>query len=128
MRSDVKPRVLDVGQCDLDHGNITRLLKSEFDATVDRARDTAQVSHLLDFYAYDLVLVNRLFDADGSAGQELIDQLKSGEQATTTPVMLVSNFEDAQAAAQQSGAEPGFGKANLESPETIDLLGAYLKQ
>lgn len=125
MDANTKPRVLDVGQCDLDHGNITRMLKAEFDASVDRARDVTQVNHLLDFYEYDLILVNRLFDANGSPGQDLIDELKStGQQA---PIMLVSNFEDAQATAQQSGAVPGFGKASLDAPETVELLGTYLR-
>lgn len=125
MDADRKPRVLDVGQCDLDHANITRLLKTKFDAAVDRARDAAQVNHLVDFYEYDLILVNRLFDADGSPGQDLIDELKStGQQA---PIMLVSNFEDAQATAQQAGAVPGFGKASLDAPETTELLATYLR-
>ncbi|NOX57321.1 MAG: hypothetical protein GXP29_00485 [Planctomycetes bacterium] len=127
MNSDVKPRVLDVGQCDMDHGSITRLLKSEFDATVDRARDVDQVNHLLQFYEYDLILVNRIFDANGDEGQSLIERLKSGEPAVNAPIMLVSNFDDAQATAQQSGAVAGFGKSAIDSPETVELLSAHLK-
>ncbi len=124
--SDAKPRVLDVGQCDLDHSNITRMLKECFDATVDRARDNAQVDHLLDFYEYDLILVNRIFDADASSGQDLISRLKSGDAATETPVMLVSNYEDAQDTALLSGAVKGFGKSALGTEETIKLLSLYL--
>ncbi len=128
MGDNSKHRILDVGQCDLDHGNITRMLKENFDATVDRARDNAQVDHLLDFYDYDLILVNRIFDADGSSGQDLIARLKSGDSATDAPVMLVSNYDDAQATAQESGAVKGFGKANLDAPETTNLLGFFLEK
>ncbi len=126
MGDNSKLRVLDVGQCDLDHGNIKRMLKEKFDVSVDRARDNAQVDHLLDFHDYDLILVNRIFDSDGSSGQDLIARLKSGDNPTEAPVMLVSNYEDAQATAQESGAVKGFGKANLEAPETNELLGFFL--
>lgn len=128
MTDSAKPRVLDVGQCDLDHHNITRLLKDHFGATVDRARDNAQVDHLLDFYDYDLILVNRIFDADAGSGHDLIARLKSGDSPTDTPVMLVSNYEDAQTTALQSGAVKGFGKSALQSAETIDLLGSFLRE
>ena len=42
------------------------------------------------------------------------------------PVMLVSNYPDAQQEAQAAGAVPGFGKAQVSSPETLDLLRTYL--
>ncbi|GJM25341.1 MAG: transcriptional regulator [Phycisphaerae bacterium] len=126
--ADSKPRVLDVGQCDLDHRNITQMLKNEFGAAVDRARDNAQVDHLLDFYDYDLILVNRVFDADASSGHDLISRLKSDESAADTPIMLVSNYDDAQDKAEASGAVKGFGKAALASPETIELLGSFLNR
>ncbi|MFH1110708.1 MAG: hypothetical protein V1790_16145 [Planctomycetota bacterium] len=37
-----KPRVLNVGQCDYDHGNIRRMLSEEFGADVERAADTEE--------------------------------------------------------------------------------------
>ena len=40
--------------------------------------------------------------------------------------MLVSNLEDAQAQAVAAGAQPGFGKAALQKPRTIELLREYL--
>jgi len=42
------------------------------------------------------------------------------------PVMLVSNFADAQAQAVESGALPGFGKAALNAPETLARLKEQL--
>jgi CheY-like chemotaxis protein len=119
-------RVLDVGQCALDHGNISRLLKDQFGATVDRAASYDQVFYMAGFYDYQLVLVNRIFDADGSEGLELIRRLKTDPATRDMPVMMVSNYPDAQAAAQEIGAVPGFGKATLEAPATIELLSRVL--
>lgn len=126
MPADVKPRVLDVGQCNPDHANITRMIKARFDAVVDRAASIDQVMHMVGFYDYDLILVNRLFDADGTEGMELLRQIKADETMRQVPVMLVSNLADAQEAAVDAGAVPGFGKASLDTPETIELLTPFL--
>ena len=42
------------------------------------------------------------------------------------PVMLVSNYEDAQREAVAKGALPGFGKAALGQPHTLARLRAVL--
>ena len=40
-------------------------------------------------------------------------------------MMLVSNFEDAQAEAEAAGALPGFGKTQMYDPRTRErILGA----
>lgn len=119
-------RVLDVGQCDLDHGNIARLLKENFDVTVDRAKSAEQVQYMLGFYDYDLVLVNRVFDADGDEGLTLIQQLKDGDATRGIPVMLVSNYAEAQTEAEALGALAGFGKAQLGEPQTLARIRAAL--
>jgi two-component system, chemotaxis family, chemotaxis protein CheY len=61
----------------------------------------------------DLVLVNRVLDGrfEDESGLKLIERLGGAGPA----VMLVSNFPDAQAAAEQAGALPGFGKRELYS-------------
>jgi hypothetical protein len=41
-------------------------------------------------------------------------------------VMLVSNHEDAQRAAVEAGAVPGFGKAALGHPAMLARMGNYL--
>ena len=64
-------------------------------------------------------LVNRVFDADSASGIDFIKQLKGEEALTQTPVMLVSNYEDAQQLAIEVGAVPGFGKAALGTPPMI---------
>lgn len=113
-------RVLSVGQCDLDHGSISRLLRERYGCEVVRAHTAADARAALAEGAFDLVLVNRVFDADGGSGLGLIAEVRSA------PVMLVSNFAEAQAEAARAGAVPGFGKAALQAAETHERLGRYL--
>lgn len=127
-----KPRVLDVGQCDFDHGNISRVLSSRFGAEVERCHFADEALRAVENKTYHLVLVNRVFDRDAYEGLKLIERLGLGGANGLDfpdhrpPVMLVSNFPDAQAAAVKAGAVQGFGKAALETEETIRILGKYL--
>ena len=75
---------------------------------------------------YDLVLVNRKLAADSSDGVDLLKRVKSDPQLADRPVMLLSNFPEAQEAAVKAGAEPGFGKAQLDRPETVEKLARFL--
>jgi CheY-like chemotaxis protein len=75
---------------------------------------------------YDLVLVNRIFDANGAEGLELVRRLKADERTAQTPVMMVSNYDDAQDAAVAVGAERGFGKDRLNDAETTQRLSSFL--
>jgi len=113
-------RVLSVGQCDLDHGNISRELRERYGCEVVRARTADDALAALKGGGLDLVLVNRVFDADGGSGLALVEQVRG------VPVMLVSNFADAQEQAVAAGAVPGFGKAALTAPQTHERLGKYL--
>ena len=119
-------RVLDVGQCDMDHGSISRLLRQEFAAEVVRVHSADEALAGLRGGGFDLVLVNRVFDHTGEAGLDLIRRAKADEATKAVPVMLVSNFADAQAEAVAAGAAPGFGKAALAEPATRQRLGEYL--
>lgn len=120
-------RVLDVGQCDLDHGNISRLVEEHFNASVDRAHDRTEALAKVTGEAYDLVLVNRLLDRDHSEGLDVIREIKADAKAANVPVMLVSNFEDAQAAAVSEGALQGFGKDSLGTNDTLAILRSALR-
>lgn len=122
-----KPRVLDVGQCSYDHGSISRHLARAYDAEVVRARSAAEALRAVRSGGIDLVLVNRQLDDDGSPGLEVIRQMKADDGLTAVPVMLVSNFAEAQAEAEALGALPGFGKNDLRSaaiPALDRALGA----
>jgi len=121
-----RTRVLDVGNCDPDHGVIRGMLEANFDATVDRVMFVHEALHKLRNQRYDLVLVNRLIFADGSPGLELVHQMKADPALAKTPVMLVSNYGEAQEQAVAAGAVPGFGKAGVGKPETLALIEHYL--
>ena len=121
-----KPKVLDVGNCDLDHGNIADLLRQHFAAEVHRAHSPEEALRALQRESYDLVTVNRLMDRDGSEGLEIIKSIKSDPTLVHTPVMMITNFAEHQSLAEQAGAVPGFGKAAIGDPETIERLAEYL--
>ena len=122
--SEQKPRVLSFGQCGPDHSQITRLLETVAGTGPDSADSVGESIEAARSGGYDLILVNRVFDATGERGLDLIAKLKEDAATRGTPVMLVSNLTDAQEEAEQLGALPGFGKAALAARETEDLLRA----
>lgn len=124
--SAARPCVLDVGNCDPDHGRIRVLLERRFAVAVDRVMFVPEALARLADRTYALVLVNRLIFADGSDGLKLIEAMQADGRLRGTPVMMVSNFPDAQARAVAAGAVPGFGKAALDAPETLARLARYL--
>src|SRR5690606_15944113 len=113
MDTPPRARVLDVGQCGMDHSAIRSLITTRFDADVDRAHSIEEALSAMRKFSYNLVLVNRILDADGREGLELIRQAQADEQLKAIPIMMVSNYADAQAAAIAAGAQPGFGKSQL---------------
>jgi CheY-like chemotaxis protein len=115
-------RVLDVGQCGFDHPRISALLRTQFGAEVVQAHSASDALDRLKKEAFDLVLVNRVFDRTAEEGLDLIRKLKSDPKSSAVPVMLVSNFPESQAEAVAAGAVPGFGKAALEEPATRERL------
>jgi len=118
-------RVLSVGQCGADHGGISWALRA-FDADVTPAATQEQAPQRLRKEAFDLVLVNRVFDADGGSGVDLIRAMKADDALRIMPVMLVSNYADAQQEAVEAGAAPGFGKSALGRPEMRERLRPFL--
>ena len=84
-----EPRVLDVGQCDFDYDNISRMLSEELGADVKRAATSEEAIRAVRAGHYDLVLVNRVLDADGASGLDFIQRLLSTEDRRATPTMMV---------------------------------------
>jgi len=119
-------RVLDIGQCDLDHSQLKRLFEQKFSAQVERAHGWSDAETKLHAANFDLILVNRILDRDGSEGLGIVRALKSDPALAAMPVMLVSNYASAQQAALAAGAEPGFGKSQLQSSETLAKLTKLL--
>jgi CheY-like chemotaxis protein len=119
-------KVISLGQCAADTWSIERLLTTHFDVDVVSLNTAREMLEYLKQSPADLVLVNRIFDRDGGSGLDFITRLKTDKELSRIPVMLVSNYEDAQHQAVTRGALPGFGKAALSHPETLQRLGSVL--
>jgi CheY-like chemotaxis protein len=120
-------RILSVGQCFADHGVISRTLEKAFAAEVVAADDAGEALARLRQEAFDLVLVNRILDRDGSQGLDLIKQITTDDTLNRVPVMLVSNYEDSQQQAVVCGAVAGFGKAALGQPHMLGRVRQILQ-
>ncbi len=121
-----RKRVLDVGQCGPDHRAIASLLAA-LGAEVERAALPGEAMAALEKERFDLVLVNRKIDQDYSEGMELVRMMQANPKTKGIPVMLVSNYPEAQSEAEKAGALPGFGKMSLMQPETKRKLKTVLK-
>ena len=74
----------------------------------------------------DLLMLNRKLDwgfADGD-GMELLRRIK--RERPEQKVMMISNFPEAQQAAESAGALPGFGKREIGSPKVKERILAAL--
>lgn len=121
-------RVLDVGNCGPDHAALRRLIAGTWGAQFDGADQWSDVEARLAEHAYDLILVNRKLDLDYSDGLKIIRRLKADPRFAEIPVMLVSNYPEAQAEAVALGARAGFGKLALADPATRRKLEEVLGQ
>lgn len=119
--------VLSIGQCRPDQAAITHYLTSQFGAKVLTADLASDAWQLLKNQTIDLVLINRKLDADYSDGMQILQQILADKATATLPVMLVSNFAEWQEKAVAMGATHGFGKAELNRPETRRRLSALLE-
>jgi CheY-like chemotaxis protein len=118
--------VLSVGQCYADHSAIAGTLQRHFQAEVVAAGTADEALTLLRQQSFDLVLVNRVLDGDGSLGLAIVEKVRTDKRLCELPIMLVSNYEDAQQQAVEKGALPGFGKASLGQPHMLARLKAVL--
>jgi DNA-binding response OmpR family regulator len=119
-------QVLSVGQCLADSGSLKRTFLHSFGVEVVSADDAAEAISLLHGGDFALVLVNRVFDADGSSGLDLIRSVRGDEALRSVPIMLVSNYPEAQAEAVAAGALPGFGKAVLGQASMLARVAKVL--
>lgn len=117
--------VLSVGQCNPDHSRISAVFEQHFGARVETADSQAEAIRLAEANRYAIILVNRVLDATGSSGLDIIGVLAASE-SSKSPLMLVSNYEDAQTEAIALGAVPGFGKAKLDENSTLEIFRQYL--
>ena len=119
------PNIILVGHCGFDSGSLKSLAQSAVPGcTVTRVNAMAD----LESTDADLLLVNRVLDGrfPTGSGVELIRDLAG--KADTPPMMLVSNYEDAQADAESAGALPGFGKSDVANPATAERIAAAVNK
>lgn len=119
-------KVLSIGQCCADHSSISRLLIQNFQIEIINADNSNEAESLISAGTFSLILVNRIFDTNGESGLAFIEKYCSQQTSTSTPIMLVSNFDDAQKDAVSHGAIPGFGKNALTSSDTMLKLKNFL--
>lgn len=119
-------RVLDVGNCAADHAAIRFLIERGFDATVARAHGERDALAVLRSEPFDLVLVNRLLN-QGGEGMQVISRIKNEPDLASVPMMLVTDYSEHQRAAVEAGAEYGFGKSELQTPQTREKLKRFLE-
>lgn len=116
-----------VGHCSPDSAMLTNFAERAVPgAKLKRVNDDAALEREL--ASFDLLLVNRALDGDfpsvGDAGTG-IDLIRNLAKRGDGPAMvLVSNFADAQQAAVEAGAMPGFGKSELGLPHAGENLRA----
>jgi CheY-like chemotaxis protein len=123
----IEPRkVLSVGQCDPDSAALARFLDRYFRVSIERAALPEEAFERLRCERFDLVLINRKLDADYSDGTEIVRSIKQDSDFARTPVMLVSNHEEAQHEAVELGAEYGFGKLEYADPRVVERLKPFL--
>jgi two-component system, chemotaxis family, chemotaxis protein CheY len=117
-------KIVSLGQCGVDHPAIVRFCREAAGAEVV---GTETIPQTLAVEGADLILVNRILDATGESGLDFIRQFRADPARQATPVVLVSNYADAQREAQALGAMPGFGKSSLNRPESAAALRAALR-
>jgi CheY-like chemotaxis protein len=118
--------VLVVGICDPDHTMIRQMLTDHFDVEVDRVMFVDDAVARMKQRRYRLVLVNRLIFEDGSDGLELLRRARDERLLSDVPIMMISNYSEAQERAVKAGAVPGFGKVAIRDRSTTELLSRHL--
>src|SRR4051812_42850173 len=122
-------KVLLVGHCGADSSYMRMVVKSaDPKAQVVMADDKAELRSVLDAGELDLILFNRAlgYGFDEEEGVDVIRYLKMNYPTLKT--MLVSNYPEAQAAAVEAGALPGFGKREIGSKRVVELLRGALEE
>ena len=115
-------KILLVGHCGPDSSYLKMAVrKAEPAAEIVMADDPRELSNALEA-GVDLVLLNRElgYGFEQPMGVEVIKTLK--QTIPTLKTMLVSNYPDAQQAAEAAGALPGFGKREIGTPRVTKLL------
>jgi CheY-like chemotaxis protein len=120
-------QILSIGQCAADHFRITQTFKEHFAAEVVGADNEEEAKQILEQRKFDLILINRVLDANGASGLAVISVLRQDPANEAMPIMLVSNYTEAQMEAVERGAVKGFGKAALGQPAMLATVRRVLE-
>jgi hypothetical protein len=115
-------KVVLIGHCGPDNSYLRMAIQSaDKSAQVFSVEDAHELEAALEQEAH-LLLINRTlsYGFDETEGVELISRLRATHPQVK--LMLVSNYEEAQAAAVEAGALPGFGKREIGSPKVMHLI------
>ncbi len=120
--------LLDCGNCQPDYQSMKRLISQAFKANIIQSHGLDDTLAILRETQIDLVTINRKLDQDYSDGIKIAEAIKADSQLCSTPVMLITNFEDHQDAAVAIGCERGFGKLAMAAPSTRECLRPFLEE
>jgi two-component system chemotaxis response regulator CheY len=116
-------KILLVGHCGPDSSFLRLTIKKAAkEAEILSADDGAGLTKILETTDVDLVLFNRElgYGFEPDMGVEMIRVLRQTQP--NLKMILVSNYPEAQQAAEAAGALPGFGKKELGTPRVTDLI------
>jgi len=124
MRRDA-PLVLLVGHCLPDSFGLRRAVKKAL-ARAEVTRVNSEDALRRRLPRADLLLVNRALDGrftdvDGVA---MIARLRGESAGSPARLMLVSDYPEAQRAAEEEGALPGVGKSDLRSRGSLERIAS----
>jgi hypothetical protein len=111
-----------VGHCGVDGPRIEAQIRSIIDAADVCSCNDANALNRVCGEGVDLLLFNRElgFGFDDEQGVDLMAEVR--ESHPDVKMMLISDYPDAQAAAREVGALPGFGKADLGTSKVEKAL------
>jgi hypothetical protein len=113
--TSASPIAVLVGHCGPDSSFLRSAVASSAPGTrIVSAEDQAGLDQIL-ASGPALLLVNRILDY-GFATQEGVALIAGYRRQPNVRCLLISNFPEAQAAAGQAGALPGFGKRQIGTP------------
>jgi ActR/RegA family two-component response regulator len=115
-------QVVLLGHCGPDSSYLRLAVsRAQRDARVSIIEDEQELTQAI-ADGVDLVLLNRVLDwgFEDEDGAELIRKLRA--KHPELKMILVSNYADAQAAAVEAGALPGFGKRDIGTDRVTNLI------
>lgn len=111
-----------VGHCGIDGPRIQSQIISILDGVeVAMANDPDALNEVVG-QGVDLLLFNRELGFGFEDGEGVHVMTKVRQSHPDVKLMLISDYPDAQAAAEEIGALPGFGKADLGTPKVEKAL------